>query len=131
MDNIVDTRTKFCAFCFYSHTLMLVSISLCFAILRNISTGSETHVTHEISDVIQAWCNVVLLCCGSHAIFSRQYMSRARLDWTQSTTALHIITSSLFYRWGYQLCFYFFSAPSDGPRPILNICYRRIDKKIV
>ena len=38
---------------FYSHTLMLVSISLCVAMLRNISTGSETRVMHAICDVRQ------------------------------------------------------------------------------
>ena len=50
----VHTRTKFCVFCVYSHKLMHVIISLCFAMLRNICTGSETRVRHAISDVMEA-----------------------------------------------------------------------------
>ena len=72
----VHTSTKFLCFLCLFTLINACHDFLCFAMLRNISTGSETRVRHAISDVIRAWCSVGLLCWGESRDLFRGSITR-------------------------------------------------------
>ena len=92
--------------------------------LRNISTGSETRVRHAISDVIQAWCSVGLLCWGESRDLFRGSTSREPGS-TGRSPALRSISLHFLCSLAVVPVVFFIILIIGGLRSTLNFCNRR------